>query len=197
MRLSESLTSAPQACLQRQPGSHDSSQQSDRKPLRARACTLAAAVVQLFTHSAHRHGAPPLQDGDGDGAVTDACNAVSARGLRRAVRDATAATEKVLDRLNDDDRPQTQDLLEVVRQQATLMAKYQRQLDATNARLTQSQKLLSQLISNTPVRTQPCSACLGVFRRDRGAAVAPAARTRHLGACVTSTETRRESRTRH
>ena len=110
---------------------------------------------------------PHPQDSDGDATITDACTAVSARGLRRAVCDATAATEKVLSKLNSDGTPQTQDLLEVVRQQATLMAKYQRQLDATNARLTQSQKLLSRLIASTPVRAPHVTCGAGVANRCR------------------------------
>ena len=42
------------------------------------------------------------------------------------------------------------------------MVKYQRQLDATDARLTKSQKLLRRIVDNQPVRNSPKGACLPV-----------------------------------
>jgi hypothetical protein len=93
-----------------------------------------------------------IQDHKGNEVITEECNAVSSRTLRRAVRDAVAATERVLKNVDQDGHPQTGELLEIIRQQAIMMAKYQRQLDATDARLTQTQKLLTQLVASTPVR---------------------------------------------
>lgn len=52
--------------------------------------------------------------------------------------------------------------MQIVKQQAALMVKYQRQLDATDARLTKSQKLLRRIVDNQPVRNSPKGACLPV-----------------------------------
>jgi hypothetical protein len=94
-----------------------------------------------------------IQDNEGNAVITEECNAVTSRTLRRAVRDAVAATEQALKNVDADGHPQTQVLLEIIQQQAIMMAKYQRQLDATDARLTQTQKLFTQLVASTPVRS--------------------------------------------
>ena len=77
---------------------------------------------------------------------------MSNRSLRRATKAATAAAEEAVSCMTETTPLEVRALVDVVKQQASLMARYQQQLDATNARLTQSQKLLSRLADSTPVR---------------------------------------------
>lgn len=96
----------------------------------------------------------PLQafeQGKPDVIVPDICQGVSARQLKRAVEDATLAAEKAASYASESNPTLTKELLEVIKHQAALMARFQRQIDETNARLTQTQKQLGQLVDCTPV----------------------------------------------
>lgn len=92
----------------------------------------------------------------GDVELPDECqgsNGVSNRYLQRAVQAASAAAAEAVQSVTEDTPGEIRALADVVTQQAALMARYQTELDATNARLLQSQKLLGQLADCTPVRS--------------------------------------------
>jgi hypothetical protein len=69
-----------------------------------------------------------------------------------SVQDALQASQNVMDCMNANVTTSNADILRLLRQQSELMVKYQQRLDETNARLIQSQKLLSQIASSVDVR---------------------------------------------
>jgi hypothetical protein len=116
--------------------------------------TLSGHFDQQTQNANSNTGATPLQafeQGKPDVVIPDSCQGVSARQLRRAVEDATFAAEKAASCASESNPSLTKELLEVIKHQASLMTRFQRQLDATNARLMQTQKDLSQLVDGTPV----------------------------------------------
>jgi predicted unusual protein kinase regulating ubiquinone biosynthesis (AarF/ABC1/UbiB family) len=79
----------------------------------------------------------------------------TARPLLQSTKDARLVAKSISERLSTaaENEPDSVELLQLIQQQAELIAKYQVRLDQTNATLMQNTKTLQRVASQVQVRT--------------------------------------------